>query len=100
MTAAELKRVPFRATADRMMTLGELCDLVGGRVPLVLELKSRFDRDDRLVARVAGVLASPTGQSPRCRSTRASSRACGGPPRESRAASCRSATSTIRSGAP
>jgi glycerophosphoryl diester phosphodiesterase len=62
LSAAELKRVPFRATADRMMTLGELCDLVGGRVPLVLELKSRFDRDDRLVARVAGVLASPAGQ--------------------------------------
>ena len=32
-TAAALKRVPFRATADRMMTLGELCDLVGGRAP-------------------------------------------------------------------
>jgi len=26
-TAAELKRVAFRATADRMITLGELCDL-------------------------------------------------------------------------
>jgi glycerophosphoryl diester phosphodiesterase len=58
MSVAELKRVAFLATADRMMTLGELCDLVGERVPLVLELKSRFDRDDRLVARVAGVLAS------------------------------------------
>ena len=62
LSAAALKRVPFRTTADRMMTLGELCDLVGGRVPLVLELKSRFDRDDRLVARVAGVLASHADQ--------------------------------------
>jgi len=62
LSAAALKRVPFRTTADRMMTLGELCDLVGGRVPLVLELKSRFDRDDRLVARVAGVLASHAGE--------------------------------------
>ena len=61
LSAAELKRVPFLATTDRMMTLGELCDLVGGRVPLVLELKSRFDRDDRLVARVARVLASHAG---------------------------------------
>jgi glycerophosphoryl diester phosphodiesterase len=60
LSAAELKRVPFLATSDRMMTLEELCDLVGGRVPLVLELKSRFDRDDRLVARVAGVLGSRT----------------------------------------
>jgi glycerophosphoryl diester phosphodiesterase len=31
--------------ADRMMTLGELCELVAGRVPLVIELKSRFDGD-------------------------------------------------------
>jgi glycerophosphoryl diester phosphodiesterase len=61
MTAAELKRIPFRATADRMMTLGDLCDRVAGRVTLVLELKSRFDGDDRLVARVAQVLAAYTG---------------------------------------
>jgi glycerophosphoryl diester phosphodiesterase len=61
MSAAELKRVPFRATTDRMMTLGDLCDRVAGRVTLVLELKSRFDGDERLVARVARVLASYAG---------------------------------------
>ncbi len=61
LTAAELKRVPFHATADRMMTLGELVDLVGARVTLVLELKSRFDRDERLIARTAQVLASYAG---------------------------------------
>src|SRR6266571_1496268 len=43
MTAADLKRVPFRASADRMMTADALCDLVAGRVTLVVELKSRFD---------------------------------------------------------
>ena len=32
MTAAALKRVAFRGSAERMMTLGELCDLVAGRV--------------------------------------------------------------------
>src|SRR5215831_5210404 len=42
MTAAELKRVAFKATADRMLTLGEFCDLVAGRATLVIELKSRF----------------------------------------------------------
>jgi glycerophosphoryl diester phosphodiesterase len=62
LTAAELKRIPFRATADRMMTLGDLCDLVAGRVTLVLEIKSRFDRDDRLLARIAQVLAAYTGR--------------------------------------
>ena len=39
------------------MTLGELCDLVGGRATMLLELKSRFDGDGRLPARVAAVLA-------------------------------------------
>jgi len=61
MTAAELKRVAFKATADRMLTLGELCDLVGGRVTLVVELKSRYDGDRRLVARAAQVLAGYRG---------------------------------------
>ena len=61
MTAAELKRVPFRATADRMITLGELCELVAGRTALLIELKSRFDGDVRLVTRAAGVLARYPG---------------------------------------
>jgi glycerophosphoryl diester phosphodiesterase len=61
MSAAALQQVPFRATADRMMTLPELFARVAGRVTLVLELKSRFDGDDRLVARVAHVLTSYRG---------------------------------------
>ncbi len=51
----------FKASADRIMTLGELCALVAGRVPLLLELKSRFDGDMRLPQRVATVLASYAG---------------------------------------
>jgi glycerophosphoryl diester phosphodiesterase len=61
MTAAELKQVPFRATTDRMITLGELCDLVAGRAALVIELKSRFDGDLRLVTRAARVLSGYAG---------------------------------------
>jgi glycerophosphoryl diester phosphodiesterase len=61
LSAADLKRVPFRATADRMMTLGELLDLVAGRVPLVIELKSRFDGDLRLAERAGAVLAGYRG---------------------------------------
>ena len=45
LSAAELKRVPFRGSDERMMTLGELCDLVAGRVTILIELKSRFDGD-------------------------------------------------------
>jgi glycerophosphoryl diester phosphodiesterase len=62
MTAAELKRVPFRATADRMMTLGELCDFVAGRATLLLELKSPLAADRRLAARAAKVLSGYGGQ--------------------------------------
>jgi glycerophosphoryl diester phosphodiesterase len=61
MTAAGLKDVPFKATADRIMTLGELCEFVAGRMPLVIELKSRFDGDRRLVTRTAQVLQTYAG---------------------------------------
>jgi glycerophosphoryl diester phosphodiesterase len=61
MTVAEIKRVPFRGSADRIMTLGELCDLVAGRITMLLELKSRFDGDGRLPARVCSVLAGYRG---------------------------------------
>jgi len=60
-TSAELKRIAFRGTAENMMTLGELCALVAGRVPLLIEVKSRFDGDRRPVARMAEVLASYDG---------------------------------------
>jgi glycerophosphoryl diester phosphodiesterase len=61
LTAAQLKQVAFKDTADRMITLGELCDLTAGRVPLVVEIKSHFDRDRKLVARVVEVLKSYSG---------------------------------------
>ena len=60
-TAAELKAVPFKATAERMMTLADLCSLVAGRVPLVIEVKSHFDGDRKLVTRMAQVLSSYAG---------------------------------------
>jgi glycerophosphoryl diester phosphodiesterase len=61
LSAAALKRVPFRESAEHMLTLGELCDLVAGRVTILLELKSRFDGDARLPARVAALLAGYLG---------------------------------------
>jgi glycerophosphoryl diester phosphodiesterase len=61
MTATELKSVTFRTTNDRMMTLGDLCDLVRGRATLLLELKRGRAGDHRLVARIADVLASYAG---------------------------------------
>jgi glycerophosphoryl diester phosphodiesterase len=61
LTAAELQRVPFRGSSERMLTLGDLCDLVGGRVPIVPELKSRFDGDARLPLRAAAILSRYQG---------------------------------------
>ena len=59
--AAKLKQVPFKATGDRMLALGDLCALVGGRATLVIELKSRFDGDLRLPRRTAAVLQDYKG---------------------------------------
>lgn len=59
--AAALGQVAFKATSDRMQTLSELCDLVGGRVPLIVEIKSRFDGDLRLARRTAEVLGRYKG---------------------------------------
>jgi glycerophosphoryl diester phosphodiesterase len=61
LTATELKAIPFKDTPERMMSLGDLCALVNGRVPLVIELKSHFDGDRRLVARMVEVLATYSG---------------------------------------
>ena len=61
LTAAELQAVKFRDTQERMMTLGDLCALVQGRVPLVIEVKSHFDGDRKLVTRMAQILATYRG---------------------------------------
>jgi glycerophosphoryl diester phosphodiesterase len=60
-TSDELKQVAFKDTPEKMMSLGDLCTLVAGRVPLLIEVKSHFDGDRKLVARMAEVLASYDG---------------------------------------
>ncbi|MGA9091577.1 MAG: glycerophosphodiester phosphodiesterase family protein, partial [Bradyrhizobium sp.] len=61
MTSDELRAVKFKDTPERMMSLGDLCALVRGRVPIVIEVKSHFDGDRKLVRRMAEVLASYSG---------------------------------------
>lgn len=60
-TAAELKQVAFKDTTERMMSLADLCALVDGRVGLLLEVKSHFDGDRKLVGRMAEILKSYRG---------------------------------------
>jgi glycerophosphoryl diester phosphodiesterase len=61
MTSSQLKAVTFKDTPERMMSLGDLCDLVAGRAPLVIEVKSHFDGDRNLASRMAEVLSSYRG---------------------------------------
>jgi glycerophosphoryl diester phosphodiesterase len=61
LTAAQLKAVPFKDTSERMMSLGDLCALVDGRVPLVIEIKSHFDGDRKLATRMSQVLGAYRG---------------------------------------
>ncbi len=61
LSAAEIKKVRLKQGNDRILTLGELCELVASRATLVLELKSHYDGDLRLVERVAATLGNYKG---------------------------------------
>ena len=50
-TSAELKRVVFKDTPEKMMSLGDLCAVVAGRTPLVIEI---CDYNEQLDVRVNG----------------------------------------------
>jgi glycerophosphoryl diester phosphodiesterase len=55
--AAELGAITLKGSSDRILTLSAFLDLIGGRVPLVIEIKSRFDGDLALTERTVEVLA-------------------------------------------
>jgi glycerophosphoryl diester phosphodiesterase len=59
--AAELKTIRLKETNDTIPSLDELLQLVGGKVPLVLELKSPWDGDTTLAKKVADRLADYEG---------------------------------------
>jgi glycerophosphoryl diester phosphodiesterase len=56
-TAAQLGLLRVGGTADSIPTLSEFLNRIDRRVPLVIEVKSRFDGDERLARRVAEILA-------------------------------------------
>ena len=60
-TAAELQKLKYRIGNARMQTLAELLDQVNGQVPLIIELKSHWNRDNRLAARAVEVLKGYKG---------------------------------------
>jgi glycerophosphoryl diester phosphodiesterase len=61
MSSEALKAVNFKDTREKMMSLADLCALVSGRVPILIEVKSHFDGDRRLVRRMAEALHSYSG---------------------------------------
>jgi len=61
-TAAEMAALRIGGTADHPPRLSEMLDLVGGRVPLVIELKGIPGHDDGLVQAVAAALAGYRGR--------------------------------------
>jgi glycerophosphoryl diester phosphodiesterase len=61
LTAAQIRAVPFKASGDRIMTLGELCELVGGSTPLLVEIKGDFDGNTALARRACALLRAYRG---------------------------------------
>jgi glycerophosphoryl diester phosphodiesterase len=59
--AAALRGVPFRKTGDRIMRLPEFLELVGGRVPIFLEVKTAGNGAPGLERNVARQLAAYRG---------------------------------------
>jgi glycerophosphoryl diester phosphodiesterase len=56
-----LRRVSLRHTSDRILTLDEFLELVAGRVPVYLELKTAWDGRDALEQSIATRLARYKG---------------------------------------
>ena len=61
LTVSELKAVKFKDTAEQMMSLRDLLDRVAGRTGLVVEIKSHYDGDRRIVQRTAELLLAYSG---------------------------------------
>ena len=61
LSAAELGRLAVAGSHERIPTLPAFLAEIAGRVPLVVEIKSRFDGDRALADRVVAVVADYAG---------------------------------------
>jgi glycerophosphoryl diester phosphodiesterase len=61
LAAAELTRVPLTVTQDRIPTLQSFFERIDGRVPVIVEIKSRFDGDMVLTRRTAEIASLYNG---------------------------------------
>jgi glycerophosphoryl diester phosphodiesterase len=60
-SVADLATLAMKNTTERIPTLPGFLDAIAGRVPLIIEIKSRYDGDWRLAERVAAVIAGYEG---------------------------------------
>ena len=58
---SDLTATVLRSGPDRITTLPDFLAMIGGRTPLICEIKSRFDGDPRLAERVARCAATYAG---------------------------------------
>ncbi|MCJ2080689.1 glycerophosphodiester phosphodiesterase family protein [Methylobacterium sp. J-090] len=61
LTAAALSDLAVAGSGERIPTLPDFLAAIGGRTPLVIEVKSRYDGDLRLVRRVAELAVAHDG---------------------------------------
>jgi len=59
--AAEVCNIGLRNSGDRILSLEQLLTIVDGRVPLLLEVKSTWGRDDRYEENIAEILKPYAG---------------------------------------
>lgn len=60
-TGAALRKIAIKGADARILTLEDLLGLVCGRVPLLLEVKSHWGRDEGLEQRITDILAGYRG---------------------------------------
>jgi len=60
-SAAELAKIAFKVGSSAIPTFSQFLQAVAGRVPIICEIKSKFDGDLRLVERVAALAADHHG---------------------------------------
>jgi len=62
LTADELAAIPYTATQDRIPTLRAFLEIVGDRVPVIVEVKSDWTGMPDFCARIADVLTGYSGR--------------------------------------
>jgi glycerophosphoryl diester phosphodiesterase len=61
MSTSELQKIGYKEGVGTLPTLKTLLAAIAGRTPLIVEIKSRFDGDQRLAERVASIVSAYAG---------------------------------------